>query len=135
MEDYLMLEIDDEREHIRQAREEKIVFQITWSAHDTLPPGTVVRCSTENISQRGLRVQLDRPLSEGSQLELGVEISNRTGVFFLTGEVKWCKSLDGRKRNLVGVEIKERQSGDFNLWHEALDNWSPICCDLDKSSL
>jgi hypothetical protein len=133
MEDYLMLEIDDEREHIRQAREEKIVFQITSSAHDTLPPGTVVRCSTENISRRGLRVQLDRPLSEGSQVELGVEISNRTGVFFLTGEVKWCKSLDGRKRNLVGVEITERQSDDFNLWQGLLDKWSPICCDFDQA--
>jgi hypothetical protein len=131
MEDYLMLEIDDEREHIRQAREEKIVFQITSSAHDTLPPGTVVRCSTENISRRGLRVQLDRPLSKGSQVELGVEIPNRAGVFFLTGEVKWCKSFDGRMRNHVGVEITEQQSDDFILWQGIFEMWSPICCDFE----
>ncbi len=127
-----MSEIGDERKHIRQAREEKIVFQITSSANGTLPPGTVVRCSTENISQRGLRVQLDRPLSEGSQLELGVEISNRPGVFFLAGEVKWCKPLEGSKRNLVGVELKERQSDDFKLWQGVLDKWSPISCDFDR---
>ncbi len=126
-----MLEIDDEREHIRQAREEKIVFQITSSANGTLPPGTVVRCSTENISPRGLRVQLDRPLSEGSLVELGVEIPSRAGVFFLTGEVKWCKSLDGRKRSYVGVELKEQQSNDFILWQGVFEMWSPICCDFE----
>ena len=97
-----MSEIGDKRKHIRQARDEKVVFQIILSTHGTLPPGTVVRCSTEDISPYGLRIQLDRPLSEGSQLELGVEISNRPGVFFLAGEVRWCKSLEGSKRNLAG---------------------------------
>ncbi len=80
-----------------------------------------MRCSTENISRRGLRIQLDRPLSKGSQLELGVETSNRQGVFFLAGEVKWCKPLEGSKRNLVGVELKERQSDGFKLWQGVLD--------------
>ncbi len=121
MEDDSMSEIGDERKHIRQVQNEKVVFQITSSAHGTLPPGTVVRCWTENISTRGLRIQLERPLSEGSQLELGVEISNRPGVFFLAGEVKWCKPLEGSKRNLVGVELKERQSDGFKLWQGVLD--------------
>lgn len=127
-----MSEIGDERKHIRRVQDEKVVFQITSSAHGTLPPGTVVRCWTENISTRGLRIQLERPLSEGSQLELGVEISNRPGVFFLAGEVRWCKPLEGSKRNLVGVELKERQSDDFNLWQGVLDKWSPITCDFER---
>ena len=127
-----MSEIHDERKHIRQARDEKIVFQIILSAHGTLPPGTVMRCWTEDISPYGLRFQLDRPLSEGSQLELGVEISNRPGVFFLAGEVRWCKLLEGSKRNLVGVEIKDRQSDDFRLWRGMLDRWSPIGCDFEQ---
>ena len=127
-----MSEIGDERKHIRRVQDEKVVFQITSSVHGTLPPGTVVRCWTENISTRGLRIQLERPLSEGSQLELGVEISNRPGVFFLAGEVRWCKPLEGSKRNLVGVELKERQSDDFNLWKGVLDKWSPITCDFER---
>jgi len=127
-----MSEIGDKRKHIRQARDEKVVFQIILSTHGTLPPGTVVRCSTEDISPHGLRIQLDRPLSEGSQLELGVEISNRPGVFFLAGEVRWCKSLEGSERNLVGVEIIDRQSDDFRRWRGVLDRWSPIGCDFDR---
>ena len=127
-----MSEIDDGRKHIRQARDEKVVFQITSSAHGTLPPGTVLRCSTENISPQGLRIQLDRPLSKGSQLELGVEISSHPGVFFLAGEVKWCKVLDGSKRNLVGVELKERQTDDLKLWRGILNRWSLINCNFER---
>ena len=127
-----MSEIGNERNHIRQACDERVVFQIITSAHGTLPPGTVVRCSTEDISPRGLRIQLDRPISEGSQLELGVELSNRPGVFFLAGEVRWCRVIEGTKRNLVGVEFKDRHSDDFKLWRGVLDKWSPISCDFER---
>ena len=122
----------NEREHFRQPRDEKVVFQITSSAHGTLPPGTVVCCSTKDISPRGIRIQLERPLSEGSFLELGVKISNRPGVFFLTGEVKWCKALDESKRNLVGLELKEQQSDDFRLWQGVLNRWSLVKCDFER---
>lgn len=114
----------DGRQHVRQPRAERVVFQITSSAHGTLPPGTVVRCSTKDISPRGLRIQLDRPLSKGSLLELGVEILNQPGIFFLAGEVKWCKALRGSQRNLVGLELMERQSDNFKRWQGILHKWS-----------
>jgi hypothetical protein len=121
MEDSSMSATKNEREHVRKARDEKILFQITSSAHDTLPPGTVVRCSTKDISPRGISLQLDRPLSEGSQLELGVELLDQPGVLFLAGEVKWCKVLDESKRRFVGVELRERQAGDLKLWQGVLN--------------
>jgi hypothetical protein len=30
------------------------------------------------------------------------------------------------------VELKERQSDDFNLWQGVLDKWSPICCEFEQ---
>ncbi len=122
----------NEREHIRQSRVDKVVFQIFSSAHDTLPSGTVVRCSTKDVSPRGISFKLDRPLSEGSLLELGVEILDRPGIIFLVGEVKWCKALDESERNLVGVELKERQTNDFKLWQGEFDNWSLFNCDFER---
>ncbi len=122
----------NEREHIRQPRVDRVVFQIFLSAHDTLPPGTVVRCSTKDVSPRGISFELDRPLSEGSLLELGVEILNRPGIIFLAGEVKWCKVLDESERNLVGVELKERQSDSFKLWQGEFDKWSLFNCDFER---
>lgn len=123
----------DQREHVRQRRDERVVFQITSSAHDTLPPGTVVRCSTKDVSPRGIRIQLDRPLSEGSRLELGVDIVDLPGIVFLAGEVKWCKVLDESNRNLIGVELGERQSDDFELWQKVIDRWSHSNYDLKRA--
>ena len=120
----------DGRQHVRQRRDERVVVQIVSSTHGTLPPGTVVRCSTKDVSPQGIRIQLNHPLSEGCLLELCVEFLNHPGIIFLAGEVKWCKALDESTRNLIGVELKERPTDNFKLWQGVLDKWSPFNCDF-----
>jgi len=110
----------DRRQHIRQPRDERVVIQVASSTRDTLPPGTVVRCSTRDVSTRGIRIQLDQQVPEGYLLELWIEISNHPGKFFLAGEVKWCQERDEGKRYLVGVELKQDETEDFKLWQEVL---------------
>lgn len=110
----------DRRQHVRQPRDERVVVQIVSSTRDTLPPGTVVRCSTKDVSSQGIRIQLDQQLPEGFLLELWIEISNHASKFFLAGEVKWCKELDEGKRYLIGIELKEGKTEDFKLWQELL---------------
>ena len=119
----------DARRHSRQLRDEKVVFQVRSSTHGTLPPGAVIRCRTKDVSPRGMRIKLDRPLSEGSRLELGIEISDRPGVFFLAGEVKWCEVIEKGKHHLAGLDLNEGQSEDFKLWQVVLDGCSPVKCD------
>ena len=103
----------DRRQHSRQPRDERVVVQIVSSTRDTLPPGTVVRCSTKDVSANGLRIQVDQSVQEGFLLELWVEVSNHPTKFYLAGEVKWCQELDEGKRYLVGVELKETDTEDF----------------------
>jgi hypothetical protein len=110
----------DRRQHVRQPRDERVVVQIVSSTHDTLPPGTVVRCATKDVSSQGLRIQLDQQVPEGFLLELWIEISNHPSKFFLAGEVKWCKELDDGKRYLVGVELKQGDTDDFKQWQQVL---------------
>ena len=110
----------DRRQHSRQSRDERVVVQIVSSTRDTLPPGTVVRCSTKDVSANGLRIQLDQSVPEGFLLELWVEVSNHPTKFYLAGEVKWCQELDEGKRYLVGVELKETDTEDFKQWQEVL---------------
>lgn len=112
----------DRRQHTRHPRDERVIVQIVSSTHDTLPPGTIVRCSTKDVSARGLKIQLDQKVPEGFHLELWVEVSNRPSKFFLSGEVKWCEVLDEATRYLVGVELHEADTKDFKLWQEALGN-------------
>ena len=109
----------DRRQHVRQPRDERVVVQIVSSTRDTLPPGTVVRCSTKDVSSQGIRIQVERQLPEGFLLELWIEISNPARKFLLAGEVKWCQELDEGTRYLIGVEIKEGETEDFKLWQEA----------------
>ncbi len=110
----------DRRQHVRQPRDERVVVQIVSSMRDTLPPGTVVRCSTKDVSSQGIRIQLDQQLPEGFLLELWIEISNHTRKFFLAGEVKWCQELDEATRYLVGIELKDSDTEDFKQWQEVL---------------
>lgn len=110
----------DRRQHTRHPRDERVVVQIVSSTRDTLPPGTVVRCSTRDVSASGLKIQLDQQVPEGFRLELWVEISNHPTKFFLAGEVKWCEELEESKRYLVGVELQEGASEDFKLWQQVL---------------
>ena len=110
----------ERRQHVRQPRDERVVVQIVSSTRDTLPPGTVVRCSTKDVSSQGIRIQLEQQLPEGFQLELWIEISNHPSKFFLAGEVKWCEELDEGKRYLVGVELKDGDTDDFKQWQEVL---------------
>ncbi len=125
-----MSTMKDGRQHVRQRRDERVVVQIVSSTHGTLPPGTVVRCSTKDVSPQGIRIQLNHPLSEGCLLELCVEFLNHPGIIFLAGEVKWCKALDESTRNLIGVELRERPTDNFKLWQGVLDKWSPVNCDF-----
>jgi hypothetical protein len=94
--------------------------QIVSSTRDTLPPGTVVRCSAKDVSSQGIRIQLDQQLPEGFLLELWIEISSHASKFFLAGEVKWCQELDEGKRYLIGIELKQGETEDFKLWQELL---------------
>jgi hypothetical protein len=110
----------DRRQHTRQPRDERVVVQIVSSTRDTLPPGTVVRCATKDVSSQGIKIQLDQQLPEGFLLELWIEISSHAGKFFLAGEVKWCQELDEDKLYLIGVELKEGETEDFKLWQEVL---------------
>ena len=110
----------DRRQHVRQPRAERVVVQIVSSTRDTLPPGTVVRCSTKDVSSKGISIQLEQRLPEGFLLELWIEISNHASKFFLAGEVKWCQELDEGKRYLIGIELKDGETEDFKLWQEVL---------------
>lgn len=110
----------ERRQHARQPRDERVVVQIVSSTRDTLPPGTVVRCSTKDVSAEGLRIQLDQQVPEGFLLELWVEISNHPGKFYLAGEVKWCQTLEEGKRYMLGVALSQGETGDLEKWQELL---------------
>ncbi len=111
----------DRRQHVRQRRDERVVLQFVSSTHDGLPAGTVVRCSTKDVSSQGIRIQLDRRLPEGFLVKLCVELPDHRATLFLAGEVRWCREVAKGTRSLIGVELKERQTDDFKRWQQIVE--------------
>lgn len=108
------------RRHARQPRDERVVVQVASSTRDTLPPGSIVRCSAKDVSATGMRLQVNQQVPEGCSLELWVEVSNHPTKFYLCGEVKWCRELDETDRYLIGIELNDGESEDFKQWQDAL---------------
>ena len=110
----------DRRQHARQLRDERVVVQVSSSTVETLPAGSIVRCSTKDVSATGMRLQLNQSVPDGCLLELWVEISNHPTKFYLCGEVRWCRELGEEKRHLIGIELKDGETEDLKQWREAL---------------
>jgi Tfp pilus assembly protein PilZ len=117
-----MSEKQDRRQHTRQKRDERVVVQVASSTHDTLPAGTVVRCSTKDVSPSGLRIRLDHQVPDGFLVELWVEVSNHPTKFYLAGEVMWCQELEDKKHYLIGVKLKDGETDDFKKWQEVFES-------------
>ena len=115
-----MSKTTDRRRHPRLARDERVVVQIVSSSEDTLQAGMIVRCASKDISTQGLKIQAERRVTEGTQVELWAEISGHPSKFYLSGVVKWCQEMDDDGRYLVGIELTDGQAQDLELWQGIL---------------
>jgi hypothetical protein len=111
---------------IEKRRHERLSFQGTifielispgMSGHD----GEVVICKTIDISQSGLRVGVDRELTVGAILQIGVDLLDAEDTLYLAGEVRWCgPDDDAEDRWLVGFELMNANDSDIEAWRAAL---------------
>lgn len=115
----------ERRRHQRLPRDGKVVVQIVNSSQDSIPEGTVVKCEPKDVSASGLRIQLDRAVAEGCRLELWVAISGISPKFYLAGEVKWCREMEGSTeadiRHLLGVELSGEPAHDLTQWRAVFE--------------
>lgn len=109
----------ERRRYPRIARIERAIVQIVSSSDDALSPGTIVKCSSQDVSMQGLKIRTEHAVDEGCRLELWVEISGHRGKFYLAGEVKWCREREGADGYFVGIELTDRgQATELASWRK-----------------
>jgi len=89
--------------------------------------GEVVKCATIDISRSGLRVRLDRELTVGAILQVGVDLDDKEDTLYLAGEVKWCGHEEsGQDSWLVGFELMNARDSDIETWREILSEMDSL---------
>jgi len=107
---------EEKRIENRVRREEQLFIEVMSSSYDESLPGTVVQCTTCDISPNGLQVKMPQALQQGTILDLCIEMQRSTKRFFLTGEVKWVRENSAEGNWLVGFLLFDGLNTDIDAW-------------------
>ncbi|MEM7208581.1 MAG: PilZ domain-containing protein [Pseudomonadota bacterium] len=110
------IDSDERRQQPRLQRDEKLFIQITHCDDDPDLIDTTALCSTLDVSAVGLRLQTERSIKSGLELDLWVNIDGRPGKYFLSGVIQWCEPDKNGYR--AGIEIFKRDNTDYLGWYE-----------------
>ena len=112
----------NQREHIRLNLNCRVFLELEGGAiQGPTDPGEIVLCETLDISYGGLKVGLDRELTVGAILPIGVEISWMEQTLHLVGEVRWCRrNPEAGKAWCAGLQVLNAGDTDIAEWRELL---------------
>ena len=105
----------ERRKQPRLEREDSLFIRVASGSGEAIDEGQTVRCSTENVSQDGLRIRLPEAVPEGTLLELWIRVTGRPGTFLLKGVSKWAKGQDDGTVQ-VGIQLAEDPAEDMGAW-------------------
>ncbi|TQV76906.1 PilZ domain-containing protein [Aliikangiella marina] len=73
-------------------------------------------CSTQDISESGLKIVVRRPLPLGKELPIEVTIGDEEAVFKFYGEVKWCLEVDPTPTYYAGIKLTRIVENQYENW-------------------
>lgn len=112
---------NENRKQARHDREETIFIEILAASNNHSQDNLMLECSTRDISENGLKIKAEYPFIVGSILELLISFESGGYKFLLTGEVKWCDTVD-EKIVLAGFELVEAEHSDYFVWQRMFSN-------------
>jgi hypothetical protein len=102
-----------------------IFIELVSSGIEENQPSEVVLCKTIDISRTGLLVWVNRELTVGAILQIGVELSSGGSTLYLTGEVRRCQhDHTNAERWEVGFELLNASDSDIDTWQELVTQLS-----------
>ena len=115
--------VDEQRRHVRLSLESTVFIELMAAGVAGEEAAEVARCKTLDISRGGLRVQLDRPVTIGAILQIGVELSPGERTLYLAGEVKWCLPAKGNEETwTAGFELLNASDSDIEQWYRLVED-------------
>jgi len=112
---------NENRRHQRLPFEGTIFIELVSSGLEKDQPSEVALCKTIDISDSGLLVWVNRELTVGAVLQIGVELSEQENTLYLTGEVMRCRrDTYNQGRWQVGFELLNATDSDIDAWRALL---------------
>ena len=111
----------DRRRFFRLPVESRVFIEIESAPPGSLGPGKIARCETLDVSNSGLRVRLDEPVTVGAILQIGVELPGKDEPFYLVGQVRWrMRDREIKGKWVAGFEVLNAFGSDVEHWEAAL---------------
>ena len=87
--------------------------------------GEIAMCKTLDVSRGGLQVGLERELTVGAILHIGVQLPDASDTLYLAGEVCWCRANDEPQQSW-SAGFRLLNSGDSDI-----DSWVALLGEMD----
>lgn len=108
---------EQRRQHLRLPIESTSFIDLLSPRTGKTEPGTMITCKTMNVSRGGLQVILEKELTVGAVLKIGVNLPSAEDTLFLAGEVRWClPSKDEQNPWMAGFQILNANDSDVDRW-------------------
>jgi hypothetical protein len=116
----------EKRLHLRLPLESTLFIELLAPRAGSSESGEIAMCKTLDISRGGLWVELERELTVGAILQIGVQLPGACDTLYLAGEVRWCRANEGPQ---------QRWSAGFKLWNAGdsdIDQWLALLDEMDN---
>ena len=108
---------NNRRRHVRLKRDDRLFIQVLAASESPGLVGETLQCSTVDVSESGIRVELSSEVPVNSEIDLWIDVRACAQKYFLHGLVKWCYEADAdRNCFLIGVELLNIPFTDFDDW-------------------
>ncbi len=108
------IDIDDLRSQKRLKGSHAIL--ISYPSQDGSEKKIQHTCSTQDISESGLKIVVRRPLPLGKELPIEVHIADTDISFKFYGEVKWCLEVDPTPTYYAGIKLTQVIENKYENW-------------------
>ena len=94
-----------------------IFIELVSPDPDDPDSGEIASCQTLDVSRGGLQVALERELTVGAILQIGVDLPDRKETLYLAGEVRWCRPVTRKQGQWsAGFQLLNTGTPDFMSW-------------------
>lgn len=104
------------RRHQRIKHHDQVFVKIVESTDETVVEAEqTFLCSYQDISVKGLRVEVPTEIPVGSEAEIWLRSSDSEGTLRLNGTIVWCRNLGEPPRPHVGIELSESPGAQYKV--------------------
>lgn len=107
---------DERRRDTRHPMDDRVMVTVHYSVDPNTVSGTTLSCPTADVSARGIRMELGRPLEPGCVVMLWIKRLDGPGTLTINGMVKWWQKREEGETYWVGIQFDEEPTEDLTAW-------------------